>query len=96
MAEPRLSQVLEKRKKGYHLEDIPKGEKGKPSQIYEEIQEFKDALKQNNPLMALQELSDTIGAIELYLEKNFQSQITLEDLIKMKNTTKRVFENGKR
>jgi|GEM_PF-552696 len=95
IAEPRLSQVLGLERKSYHLGDIPKGEIGSYSKINEEFLEFKDAILQNNKLMALQELSDVIGAIEMYLENNFQN-ISLEDLIKMKEATRRAFESGKR
>jgi hypothetical protein len=95
IAEPRLSQVLSLEKKSYHLKDIPRGEIGKGSKIYEEFLEFNDALLQNNKLMALQELSDVIGAIEMYIETNFKN-ISLEDLIKMKEATRRAFESGER
>lgn len=43
--------------------------------------------------MELVELSDIIGAIELYLEK-YHSDI--QELIKMSNITKRAFKNGHR
>ncbi len=95
VAEPRLSQVLGLEKKSYHLKDIPKGEIGSYSKINEEFLEFKDAVTQENKLMALQELSDLIGAVEMYLENNFKN-ISLEDLIKMKEATRRAFESGKR
>lgn len=42
--------------------------------------------------MLLVELSDLIGAIELYLEKNFSS-FSLQDLIIMSNITKRARNN---
>jgi hypothetical protein len=43
--------------------------------------------------MLLVELSDLIGAIESFSEKN---NISLDDLIKMKNATKRAFSDGTR
>lgn len=79
--------------KGYHLSPIQKGVFGEPSKISEEFFEFADALEQGNNLMALQELSDMIGAIEAYVMKY---NLTLDDLIKMKNATRRAFESGHR
>jgi NTP pyrophosphatase (non-canonical NTP hydrolase) len=78
---------------GYHMVHIEKGIFGEPSKIFEEIEEFKDALTQNNPLMAMQELSDALGAIEAYANKY---NMSLDDLIVMKDATKRAFESGKR
>jgi hypothetical protein len=78
---------------GYHVATIVKGTLGEDSKIREEYEEFRDSLNQNNPLMAVFELSDLIGAIEAYAAKyNF----TLDDLIKMKNTTARAFKDGTR
>jgi len=79
--------------KGYHLYNIPKGEMGSSTKITEEYMEFEDAVRQGNVLMSLQELSDMIGAIEAFVE-NYN--ITLNDLITMKNATKRAFETGHR
>lgn len=45
--------------------------------------------------MIILELSDTIGAIELYLEKNHPS-LSLNDLKKMSDLTRRSFESGER
>lgn len=78
---------------GYHMRDIPRGVFGEPSKIIEEALEFQDAIEQNNKVMALVELSDLIGAIEAYVSK---SGITLEDLVAMKDATKRAFEDGTR
>lgn len=77
----------------YHINEIPKGEIGEFSKIREEFLEAADSLEQNNPLMVLIELSDLIGAIELYSNKY---NLSLDDLIKMKNATKRAFESGRR
>lgn len=77
----------------YHLNEIPKGQIGDFSKIKEEFLEAADALEQGNPLMALIELSDLIGAIELYAKKY---NMSLDDLIKMKDATKRAFESGRR
>lgn len=80
---------------GYHLIEPTRGEFGELSKIYEEIEEIQDAEAQGATLMLIQELSDTIGAIEGYLKKHHPS-ITLDDLIKMKDITKRAFESGQR
>ena len=82
-------------KQGYHLTEIPKGELGQPSKITEEYLEFMDAIKQNNKILALVELSDMIGAIESYLETNCEG-ITIKDVINMTRVTQRAFKNGKR
>lgn len=79
---------------GYHLKSIPKGILGEFSKIKEEFLEFEEALDQNNPVMALVELSDLLGAIERYaLEMH---NISLADLISMKEATARAFESGDR
>lgn len=80
---------------GYHLTKIEKGQLGEISKIQEELDELKDAKTQGVKLMELIELSDLIGAVELYLNKH-HSGTTLDDLIKMKDVTKRAFENGRR
>jgi len=77
----------------YHLTEIPKGEFGEASKITEEYLEFIDAIEQNNHVMSLIELSDLIGAIEEYSKK---WNISLYDLIIMKNATKSAFEDGTR
>lgn len=94
VAEPRLSHCLDKIPKGYHDNNIPRGKFGTSSKIYEEIQEFKDAEKDENPIMSLLELSDLVGALEGYLETEFKGKITLDHLIKMNTKTRRAFENG--
>jgi phosphoribosyl-ATP pyrophosphohydrolase len=78
---------------GYHIREIKKGKLGESSKITEEYQEFLDALEQNNKVMALVELSDLLGAIEAYVAKY---NLTLNDLIYMKNATRRAFESGHR
>lgn len=82
-------------KKGYHIEDIKKGVLGEISKIQEELDELKDAQSQGVKIMELVELSDLVGAIELYLDKHHEG-ISLDDLIRMKDITKRAFENGHR
>lgn len=80
---------------GYHIKFIQKGKNGEISKIQEELDELKDAREQDCKLMELIELSDLIGAVELYLE-NRHPGTTLDDLIKMKNVTKRAFLSGRR
>ena len=79
----------------YHLDKIEKGVYGELSKVQEEILEALDADKQNCDVMVLVELSDTIGAIEAYLEKHHPT-ITLDSLIQMSNITKRAFKSGQR
>ena len=79
---------------GYHINDIPRGVFGEVSKITEEYLEFRDAIDQNNVIMAMVELSDLIGAIEAYAKGNFG--ISLQDLIVMKEATRRAFEDGTR
>ena len=78
---------------GYHINKIERGTLGESTKIDEEYQELVDALSQDNKIMAIQELSDLLGAIEEFLKK---FNLTLDDLIKMKDATKRAFENGRR
>ena len=78
---------------GYHKREIKKGQLGEFSKIEEEIEELKDAVEQNIAPLIICELCDMIGAIELYAQK---WNITLDDLIKMKDLTKSSFVEGKR
>ncbi|MBC7982038.1 hypothetical protein H7X65_03095 [Candidatus Parcubacteria bacterium] len=82
-------------KPGYHIDVIKKGEVGKSSKILEEVMELIDAEKQECKIMILVELSDTIGAIEYYLQKN-NFGVGIADLKKMSDITKRAFINGHR
>jgi phosphoribosyl-ATP pyrophosphohydrolase len=78
---------------GYHLTEIERGEYGEFSKIREEFLEAEDAIEQGNKVMLLVELADLIGAIEGYCTKH---NITLDDLITMKEVTKRAFSDGTR
>lgn len=78
---------------GYHVKRIEKGSLGMPSKIREETEEFFDAMEQSNPVMALHELSDLLGAIEAFAA-NYN--VTLADLIRMTEATKRAFKSGQR
>lgn len=80
---------------GYHLREITKGVLGESSKILEEVHELMDAEDQQCKIMALVELSDLLGAIDLYLKKNYPD-MTLEDLQIMAKITKRAFESGQR
>ena len=79
----------------YHIDQIPKGTNGELSKVLEEVLEALDAEKQKCDVMVLVELSDLLGAVELYLEKHHPT-ITLDSLITMKNITKRAFKEGGR
>lgn len=78
---------------GYHLRDIKKGILGEPSKIREELEELEDALEQDVKIMALVELSDIYGAVEAVALK---LGVTMEDLAKMSEVTKRAFREGQR
>lgn len=81
---------------GYHLTRIPKGTLGEISKVQEELSEIIDALNQDNKVMALIELSDLIGAIKAFIIKNYNNSITIQDLERMADATKRSFESGER
>lgn len=78
---------------GYHKREIKKGKLGEYSKIKEEFEELSDAVDQENNVLTICELCDLIGSIELYANK---WNLTLDDLIKMKNATRSAFETGKR
>ena len=78
---------------GYHNKEIPRGKFGEFSKIKEEFLEAEDAFEQDNKVMMLVELSDLLGAIEGYCSKH---NITLNDLLRMKEATKRAFNDGTR
>ena len=78
---------------GYHKIKIEKGELGEFSKINEEFEELKDAYNQENIVLQICEFCDILGAIEAYLHRY---NIGLADLIKMKELTKKAFEDGTR
>lgn len=80
---------------GYHLREIEKQPYGSIEKIQEEVQELFDAVEQDCRVMQLVELSDIIGAVEGVLETEFPD-MTLQDLIRMSNITKRAFRSGGR
>ena len=78
---------------GYHLREIKKGVLGEFSKIEEEFNELKDGVEQNDKILIICELTDMVGAIEEYA-KNFG--LTLEDLKKFSDKTKKAFRDGDR
>lgn len=80
---------------GYHLSPIQKGVLGELSKVQEELDELKDAHEQGDRILALVELADLYGAIELYMEKHMPG-MTMTDVQKFSATTKRAFKNGRR
>ena len=80
---------------GYHELAIPKGEVGELTKVLEEALEAMDCERQGAPLMALVELSDLIGAVSHYLEKHHPT-ISLADLERFSEITKRAFTSGRR
>lgn len=78
----------------YHIKKIERGVYGGDSKIREEYEEFQDALDQCNPIMALVELADLIGAIEGYTLANYN--ITLAEVLEMHYATQRAFKSGHR
>lgn len=80
---------------GYHIYNISKGILGEISKIQEEVDELRDAKAQSCKIMELVELSDLYGSIQCYLEKHHPS-ISMEDLAKMSEITKRAFKSGRR
>ncbi len=87
---------VNKKQAGYHVKKIAPGQFGELSKIQEEIEEAFDAEEQGNKLMVLVELADIIGAIDGYLALKFKNTLTVQDLVKMAEATRRAFENGHR
>lgn len=80
---------------GYHVLQIEKGVYGEPSKIREETEEFLDAVQQQNPILALVELSDLMGAIQGYLNTTHPN-VDIHDLINMAYLTEKAFKDGTR
>ena len=77
----------------YHKTAIPKGKLGEFSKIEEEYLELKDAFQQEHPILIQCELADLIGAIEAY---GLKWNLSLDDIIQMKDSNKQAFEDGTR
>lgn len=80
---------------GYHVAKIPKGEIGFLSKIDEEVAELRDSVDQGNSIMALCEIADIYGALEAFIEKRYPG-ISMEDIKKMSDATRRAFASGRR
>jgi len=79
---------------GYHIRQIVTvGEFGTTSKIREEVEELEEALEQDNKILALVELSDIYGALEGVAES---LGVTMYDVKKMAEATRRSFESGER
>lgn len=78
----------------YHKNEIPKGVVGRFSKIQEEYLELEDAYQQGDKILQLCELSDLIGAIDLYTKTEFN--MSLSDLISFSNKTMEAFKENKR
>lgn len=79
---------------GYHVVKINKGILGEFSKIQEEFEELQDAYLQEDKVLQICELTDLIGAIELFSKENFN--LSLDDLIKFSDKTKSAFNENKR
>ena len=80
-------------KLGYHRTKIKKGTLGKISKVQEEIEEYKDAIKQKCEIMAIVELADIYGALDAVAKSH---HLSMKDLKKISKLTKRAFKNGHR
>ena len=81
-------------KLGYHKREIMvKGVLGESSKILEEVDEFNEAIEQNNKILAMCELSDIYGALE---ELAINNGVSMKDLKKMSDCTKEAFKEGLR
>ena len=78
----------------YHTVAIPRGTFGELSKIYEEVEEMKDAERQDNPILMLCELADLLGAVDGYVKKHHN--MTVEDVLKMTKLNAKAFESGYR
>lgn len=83
------------KRKSYHKRDIAKGVIGELSKIQEELEELIDAEAQGNSIMALVEISDLYGAIEMYLLKHYPS-MSMRDVKVMSRATQQSFMSGAR
>lgn len=79
---------------GYHIKEITKGHIGEFSKIAEEYAELADAYFQNNDILMLVELSDLVGAIDLFVKRNYN--LTIMDVVAFSNLTQSAFQDGSR
>lgn len=80
----------------YHKRQIKKGTYGEISKVTEEYEELLDAVEQDNKVMMLVEVSDLLGAIQEFINVQFKGTLTLTDILKMTEATKKAFESGHR
>lgn len=78
----------------YHKKNIEKGVYGDFSKITEEYEELKDAIDQDCKILILNEISDLLGSIKGFVEKNTNYNLT--DFIQMMELTESSFKEGKR
>ena len=78
----------------YHTREIKKGTVGEFSKIKEEFEELEDAHLQGDKVLQICELTDLVGAIELYAMNIFN--LTIDDLVKFSDKTQQSFKEGKR
>lgn len=78
---------------GYHKAKIKKGKLGTISKVEEEIEEYKDSVKQKCIIMSQLELADIYGALEALANSH---NLSMKDLKIMSNITKKVFRKGYR
>ena len=93
--DPLSSKPDESARAGYHIREIKRGTFGELSKVREELEEAEDFEEQGNKLGVLIELSDALGAMQGYLEKNAPG-FTIYDLLSMTAATRRAFDNGYR
>lgn len=79
---------------GYHTKEIKKGKIGEFSKIKEEFEELSDAWEQDDKVLQICELTDLVGAIDLYSKEKFN--LSIKDLIKFSKKTQEAFKEGKR
>lgn len=79
---------------GYHKKEITKGVVGEISKIQEEFEELMDAQEQGDKVLQICELTDLLGAIEIFATENFN--LTIKDLYVFSKKTQEAFKEGKR
>jgi hypothetical protein len=79
---------------GYHKKKIAKGELGYITKVQEEVDEYMDAAEQDIKIMEMLELADIYGALEEVAKKQYN--LTMDDLKKMSDVTKKAFQSGER
>ena len=79
---------------GYHTKEFKKGKIGEFSKIKEEFEELLDAFNQGDKVLQICELTDLVGAIDLYTRDKFN--LNIKDLIKFSKKTQQAFKEGKR